>query len=386
MRSVAWYVLLGVFFVLLLVVTVLAFASFGYHPDSGAGVYSAVVFFVLLLAVLVSPTLSGNAINGDRDAATLAPVQVTLATTGEILIAKFLAAWITGLAFVAVVGAVPARARRSPAGSRRAMVVVSLVVLIVEIGVIAAIGVGPQRHPRQPLFSVAATYLVVAALVVGTLIAFGLGRRRRSAREVVEHRTARSSRSSEDGTAVCGEWQTSTYETPRFDTVWWVLAANPFVILADATPTTFDRGRLPARPVRAVQARDPQRAGRRPRPTSGYDDCAVDQGQTYPTPRETIDVDDAELVRGARPAARARRRAARGGHGRAPARPRAACRRARASPERRTGSSRVHGLASSARSARGSGPSARREAVHSASGLSDLSLAVNPHGGGGPGA
>ena len=60
------------------------------------------MFFVLLLAVLVSPTLSGNAVNGDRDAATLAPVQVTLATTGEILLAKFLAAWITGLAFVAV--------------------------------------------------------------------------------------------------------------------------------------------------------------------------------------------------------------------------------------------------------------------------------------------
>ena len=68
-RSVAWYVLLGIFFTVLLAVTLLAFASFGFRPDSGGGVFSVVVFFVLLLAVLVSPTLSGNAINGDRDAA-----------------------------------------------------------------------------------------------------------------------------------------------------------------------------------------------------------------------------------------------------------------------------------------------------------------------------
>ena len=101
-RSVAWYVLLGIFAVLLLVVTVLASAVVLTSPDGGCGVYSVVVYFVLLLAVLVSPALSGNAINGDRDAATLAPVQVTLATTGQILLGKFLAAWITGLAFVAV--------------------------------------------------------------------------------------------------------------------------------------------------------------------------------------------------------------------------------------------------------------------------------------------
>ena len=283
-RSVAWYVLLGVFFTVLLAVTLLAFASFGFRPDSGGGVFSVVVFFVLLLAVLVSPTLSGNAINGDRDAATLAPVQVTLATTAEILLAKFLAAWITGLAFVAV--SVPFLLWATLAGGvTPAAMAVSLIILIVEIGVIAAIGVGLSGIIGRPLFSVAATYLVVAALVVGTPIAFGLvGATIRtevtnSYRPIVDVEG--------DGTTVCGEWQTSTYETPRFDTVWWVLAANPFLILADATPTAFDQNGYPKDlfgqfklAIRTAQI-----------PPDGdqiFDECATNQGRTYPTPRETI--------------------------------------------------------------------------------------------------
>ena len=93
-RSVAWYVLLGVFAVLLVIVTSLSFMAFSWSgQERGSAIYSTIVYITLLLVVLVSPTLSGNSINGDRDAATLAPVQVTLATTADILIGKFLAAY-----------------------------------------------------------------------------------------------------------------------------------------------------------------------------------------------------------------------------------------------------------------------------------------------------
>lgn len=101
-RTVSWYVLLGVFALLLVGVTALAYLAYGGWGQSGPGIYSVVVCVTLLLVLLVSPTLSGNSINGDRDAATLAPVQVTLVTTGEILLGKFVAGWITGLAFAAV--------------------------------------------------------------------------------------------------------------------------------------------------------------------------------------------------------------------------------------------------------------------------------------------
>ena len=95
-RTVSWYVLLGVFALLLVGVTALSFLGYGGWGMAGPGVYSIVVYVTLLLVLLVSPTLSGNSINGDRDAATLAPVQVTLVTTGEILFGKFLAAWSPG--------------------------------------------------------------------------------------------------------------------------------------------------------------------------------------------------------------------------------------------------------------------------------------------------
>jgi ABC-type transport system involved in multi-copper enzyme maturation permease subunit len=101
-RAVSWYVLLGVFGLILLGVTALSCSPSAGGRAAARASSPAVVCVTLLLALLVSPTLSGNSINGDRDAATLAPVQVTLATTGEILFGKFVAAWITGLAFVAV--------------------------------------------------------------------------------------------------------------------------------------------------------------------------------------------------------------------------------------------------------------------------------------------
>ena len=152
-RSVAWYVLLGVFALLLMIVTALSFVAWSSAYRPGGAIYSTIVYVTLLLVVLVSPTLSGNAINGDRDAATLAPVQITLATTAEILIGKFLAAWVAGLAFVVV--SVPFLAIAIlTGGGAPATIAVSLLVLTFEVGIIAAIGVALSGILSRPLFSV----------------------------------------------------------------------------------------------------------------------------------------------------------------------------------------------------------------------------------------
>lgn len=243
-RTVSWYVLLGVFGLLLIGVTVLAFLAFGglsnvAEEQRGAGIYSTIVVVTLLLVLLVSPTLSGNSINGDRDAATLAAVQVTRARTGEILLGKVLAAWITGLAFVAV--AAPFLVVAIVLGSvDPIMIVISIALLVAEIGIVSAIGVGLSGLLARPLFSVATTYLVVAALSVGTLIGFGLGGTAFSSETTIRERsTTYDATGSIDDDAPCGEWVEYTSTTPRFDRVWWMLAANPFVILADATPTAY---------------------------------------------------------------------------------------------------------------------------------------------------
>lgn len=237
LRSVGWYVLLGVFAVLLLGITALSFIVFSFQRESNAGVYSIVVNFVLLLVVLVSPTLSGNAINGDREAATLAPIQVTAATTGDIMLGKLLAAVATGAVFLLI--AVPfLGVGMLPGGVSVGMFFVSILVLLAEIIVVAAIGVGLSGLIARPLFSIAATYLAVAALVIGTLIAFGLGG------AAIRSDVAQYQRPWDEttGEPICDSWIESTYEQPRFDLVWGFLAANPFVVLADATPTTFVNG------------------------------------------------------------------------------------------------------------------------------------------------
>ncbi|WP_238439483.1 ABC transporter permease [Microbacterium sp. JZ31] len=278
-RSVAWYVLLGVFAVLLLIVTVLAFLVSGNWDAVGGLVYSIVVLFVLLLATLVSPALSGNAINGDRDAATLAPVQVTLATAGQIVLGKFLAAWVTGLAFLAV--AVPFILVATIAGgSAPGVIVVSLLVLTAEVGVVAAIGVGLSGVLARPLFSVAVTYLAVAALSIGTLIAFGLGGAAVRTEVVMENRYLVYEG---EPPYECGQWETFRSETPRFDLVWGFLAANPYVILADATPTTLDRNGMPVDLFGQIKL-GIRFAQQTPEPHPVYDECEGPQGQVAPTP------------------------------------------------------------------------------------------------------
>jgi ABC-2 type transport system permease protein len=241
-RGVAWYVLLGVFFGILLIVTVittLVVFSAGDRTRLGGPIYSLVIYFVLLLGALVAPAMSGNAINGDRDSGTLATTQVTLITTGQLVFGKFLAAWATALGFLAV--SIPFLVFSAAVGGTNPLTVfVSLVVLIVELGVIAAIGVGLSGLISRPLFSVVVTYLSVAALTLGTLIAFALGGLAVQSKTVMYdydniHQT----------TQTCTGIHSYTSNVPRFDLDWGILAPNPFIVLTDAVPTTYDRNGEP---------------------------------------------------------------------------------------------------------------------------------------------
>jgi len=261
-RGVAAYVLLGVFAFILLLVTIGACIAVGAwspdNPSAGGAVYAIVMVVTLLLATLVSPALSGNAINGDREEGTLATTQVTLVTSTQLVLGKVLAAWISTLAFAIV--AVPFIIFTVILGGLSpATVVVSFVIIVVEMGVIAAAGVGLSGILRKPLMSVVVTYLIVAALSIGTLIAFSIvGAAIRSTyvsvtqvadwRQIDADEAAGLNPYQSGGypkPEYCTETQRYEYEMPRFDTVWWVLAANPYVVLSDAVPTTYDRNGFP---------------------------------------------------------------------------------------------------------------------------------------------
>ncbi|MFF2494695.1 ABC transporter permease [Agromyces sp. NPDC058064] len=277
-RGVAWYVLLGVFVLLVTIVTVLVVVATNAWDSGGGPVFSTVVFFVLLLGTLVSPALSGNAINGEREAGTLATTQVTLVTTAQLVIGKWLAAWITALAFLAA--SVPFLVFGVVLGQVSASTIaVSLLVLAIEVGVIAAIGVGLSGVITRPLFSVVVTYLVVAALSVGTLIAFALGAA--AMQSTVRHtyisvdyaQLDENGRLPEGAEVPCLPPVVSEYPVPRWDYVWGFLAANPYVVVADASPGAFDESGTPRDLFGwiAVGVRQAQHA---PDLETSYDECA----------------------------------------------------------------------------------------------------------------
>ena len=210
------------------------------RTDVGALMYGGLTLFVLALAALVAPALAAQSVNGDRERGVLATLQVTMLTAGDIAVGKLVAAWGTALVFLALT--VPDILWCVSAGGVQAsrVLVVTLVVGLL-LGVICAIALALSALLRRTTTSGVLAYLSVFALSVGTLILFGLGSAA-TAEKVKEPITNYVCTPNADGTnEECHEENTGqTYETTRWrtDRTWWLLAPNPFVILADAAPQT----------------------------------------------------------------------------------------------------------------------------------------------------
>lgn len=255
LRSRGWYIMLSIWFLLTGILTWLTWASwkasqsaqrdFAEHlPAQPAGpgsiVFEVVLAFVLLFALLVAPALSANAVNGDRAGGTLAILQVTLLKPGQILWGKFFAAWFAALAFLVastpflIIGVVLG-------GMTPGHVFVALLMLAIELGIICAIGVGISALAGRPLFSIVVTYLAVAGLVVGTLIAFGLGMGLTQGTVMANQPHYRSyaevtpDRENYEPAYTCSG-ELMEQRAPRTERVAWLLAMNPYVVVADAIP------------------------------------------------------------------------------------------------------------------------------------------------------
>jgi hypothetical protein len=220
---------------------------------------------------LVVPALTAQSINGDRERGVLATLQTTLLTPAEIAIGKLVAAWATALVFLGLSipmilwcmfeGGVPVS---------RALV--SLAVTSLLLGVVCAVAQCLSALFARSTTSAVLSYLLVFAMTVGTVIAFGLATAATQTRETVTERVPVWD-NGEPPVTEPDRWETSTYETTvaHTDRVWWLLAPNPFIIVADATPET-DRSRVDPNgneyeqpdPLRSIgdmvrQTRDPDR-------------------------------------------------------------------------------------------------------------------------------
>ena len=275
MRSRGWYIMLGIWFALILLVTALTWISwkaqtnrsdFGYVDPAtlvhgpGSLIFEVVLAFVLLFGLLVGPAFSANAISGDRAGGTLAIMQVTLLRPGQILWGKFLASWVAALVFL--VASVPFLIFGiAQGGLGVGYILIALLMLAIELGVVCALGVGISALANRPLFSIVVTYLAVAALTFGTLIAFGLGSMlsngtvmaNQAYYEDMSYNMSESGGLDGNDTEIYpappkrGDITDENDEyscagplaenpVPRTERVAWMLSMNPFVVVADAIP------------------------------------------------------------------------------------------------------------------------------------------------------
>jgi hypothetical protein len=176
------------------------------------------MFFILGVMLVISPALTSQTINGDRERGTLATLQVTRLRPAEIAVGKLLAGW--GVGLVALALSIPFAGYAMAQGGItvvRMLAVYGVVALL--IGVVCAVSQGLSALLARSITSALLSYLTTAALAVGTLIAFAI------AIPLTEERTYVD--------AEYGGYY--TYQTHE-ERVWWLLAPNPFVILADAAP------------------------------------------------------------------------------------------------------------------------------------------------------
>ena len=250
-RAGRWRLLLGLFFALLLAFTALLRAGLTNLSEQelafkGTVLYGGLMLFVLGLALLVSPALAAQSVNGDRERGTLAVLQVTRLSAGDIAVGKLAAAWGTALVFLALTAPLVAYAM-TQGGVPVGRVVVVTVVLALLLGTVCAISLFLSAVLARTTTSGVLAYLTVFGLTVGTLIAFGLATAITAERytetfpvtcprldELPPDIPLAERQSIVEG---CTPGQQS-FETTRArtDRTWWLLAPNPFVVLADAAP------------------------------------------------------------------------------------------------------------------------------------------------------
>jgi ABC-2 type transport system permease protein len=247
LRTSRWPVVLGIWFLIIGAVAGLTWwAVSGQESDRGTTLYDVVLFFVLGLGMLVVPSLTATSINGDREHGVLATMQTTLLTSADIVVGKLVAAWAISLAFL--LAASPFLVWAWIAGGVEVgRVLLAVAVLAFVLAVVCAVGLMFSTLTARTISSAVLTYLSVATLTFGTVIAFLLSIPIMETQQTVRVKTVPDSWYQEHQPTADGAFvgptaadcvvvnrEQSIMHTER---TWWLLALNPFVVVADAAPS-----------------------------------------------------------------------------------------------------------------------------------------------------
>ncbi len=249
-RKGRWRWLLAAWFLVLLSVSVLirlALRDAGeeIEPYRGAVMYGGLMLLVLSLALLVVPALAAQSVNGDRERGVLATLQVTRLSAAEIAVGKFAAAWGTTMIFLALTAPLVIWCAVE-GGLDPVSVLVVTVVMAILLATVCAVALALSALLSRSTTSSVLSYLAVFGLTLGTLIVFGL------ATAMTQEKISHSERVpvyfdeahppptagpyTEPPTPLRYEQMDYVETRTRSDRVWWLLAPNPFVVLADAAP------------------------------------------------------------------------------------------------------------------------------------------------------
>jgi ABC-type transport system involved in multi-copper enzyme maturation permease subunit len=238
-RSTRWIVALVVWFVVIGAITLLATGALGANgadssrEERGAVLFAVVSFLVLGLGLLVTPTLTSTSINSDRNAGTLATLQVTLLSPAEIVLGKVAAAWLAACAFL--VASVPYFLLALGLGGTPVRAAVAVLVLIaVLLAAVCGIGIGFSSLTARSAGSTMLTFATVAGLAVLTPILFGVTYPSIRAQQEVQVWSLPDTGWNGQGVPPC-VWKTEVRTVAHTERTWWLLAANPFVVVADGS-------------------------------------------------------------------------------------------------------------------------------------------------------
>ncbi|PKZ64353.1 ABC transporter permease [Gordonia terrae] len=238
LRTTRWKATLIVAFV---VISLAVFGSMylavgvfgGTYTGWASNLYGLLVGFLLLLGIIVAPTLAATTINGDRKDATLAVVQDTAIGNWQLALGKLIGSWVAGMALVAVAtpyliwGVIEA-----PQPIWRG--VLGAIVLALIFACYAGIGLGFSAVTARPAGSAVLTQAAVFFLLLGLPVVFGLLYPTvAQTHSVVRTETTVTDPSNPTPTWTCRE-VTRDEEFHHHERIWWLLAPNPFFIVADA--------------------------------------------------------------------------------------------------------------------------------------------------------
>ncbi|HEX5494011.1 MAG TPA: hypothetical protein VFX70_05485 [Mycobacteriales bacterium] len=268
-RAGRWRWLLAIWFVLLALVATGTRAGFvrGVTGDSaaalaqyrGAAMFGVLMLVVLALSLLVSPALAAQSVNGDRARGTLATLQVTRLRPAEIAAGKLAASWGTSLVFLAVT--LPLAGWCLTEGGLSALRVAGVYLMMaLLLGVACAVALGLSALLSSTTTSSVLAYLLVFTGTVGTLLAFVLVTALTPDTRPLSFQSCSGVLHDEQGGFVdrngnpIGPGQppvqtdcrtvTEQLHVTRPDRTWWLIAPNPFVVLADSAPAAPTVARL----------------------------------------------------------------------------------------------------------------------------------------------